>query len=247
MKRTINSFIVNDDEKTRYTLYDLRISVDTEVDIGVIIPLKIDIAKIDIQNANIAMSFLYKFKGREVLEPKKDIKHPTKIIVDQDKSDILFDFTDLSYAKEIDELDKENYTIEILKFVNFDIIDVDNEYDLYEHLLDNGFDTVHFANIFSTVNYYIVKVINEFRDKVKDILEIDNIDGKSYNMALLDLKSTYEHSANTYYPENIGKANSEWSFREVELNRSYWTKKTMIDNAINKGITDTPKFEPGGE
>jgi hypothetical protein len=85
----------------------------------------------------------------------------------------------------------------------------------------------------------------EFLDKKEDIPKIhldDKSDslfdeivkysskGKGYLIAQIGI----EFPANVFFQENVGKAISEWSFRELELQCAYMNEKNTIDGLMNK-------------
>jgi hypothetical protein len=57
-----------------------------------------------------------------------------------------------------------------------------------------------------------------------------------YNYVMTSLQSVSEYPMSIWFPENIGKAYTEWSWREQEIKRMYVTAKHMKD-----GFKDTVK------
>ena len=81
------------------------------------------------------------------------------------------------------------------------------------------------------------RMINTFYKKIIEDLEYMQSDSINKNENIHMFQWALGHESlnnNPFFPENIGKATIDWSFREVELRNLYRSKEFKIENAIDK-------------
>ena len=227
----------------------------SEVDLGdFYLPLKIDLKDIqeeDYAIAIITMDYLKK-KSNIVRSDKKERIKCTSVNFD-DKGNISFNITPLHYQHTLESIYDDEMIIRLGKFINTQdklFILKGEKVNFLEYFnIDSFFDFVKqtkmpksiFLKIQRSICYWIEVLVLDFREKIKEVLEINDKESMNYNQPLLELQITYEHIGSCYYEENMNKPPSQWSLREKDLSQSYFTKKTMIDNAIEKYKADILK------
>ena len=81
------------------------------------------------------------------------------------------------------------------------------------------------------------EIINAFYKAVIDDLELEKKDSYERNEYIHFFQWALGQTqgfSNPFFPENIGKATIDWSFREIELRNLYRSKEFTIENAIEK-------------
>jgi len=125
-------------------------------------------------------------------------------------------------------------------------------------------DRIDLIQLSSHIQEKINIVIDEFRTNLASMLELDKVlpssgeyHGKqdmpndlikylNYPIDYILAQAGIEFQTTPFFPENIGRAISEWSFREIEYRLSFLTIKNKKESAksnfqMNKMDENTPK------
>lgn len=177
---------------------------------------------------DVSNSFLYENNINEIEYYGKDIYFQNE----DDKKIEVFK----SYLKYIDlnqltlEIEEENN--EILEYTkvykNSRIFkDIDKLYEFLVNFL--GFTEVDFSQMRLFIQEQQYRLVSSFTKMVEKELEV-NSNKKDPNEVFMILRCTYElnHSA-TVFPENKDKSISEYSFRELKVQRAYIGRKCEIE------------------
>lgn len=211
---------------------------------GYHVPICVDISKIKDSNTKteifkvefingtdeycIVMDNLYK----ELFGKEEDLKEFINMC------DIIYDSIDntvrLTNGKTFNETIGINCKEEFINFVINSSITDKNEINL----------------IYTELCIYIWKAKSLFTNNVLELFEynkvfpvIPNKDSTpkppqewleycSYPIGMIGLQTIMEYPTQIIFPENIGKAYSEFSWREIEVKRIYLSKKSKLDNYL---------------
>lgn len=226
------------EKKDKLSLNDLLIVKYTEIDIteDLVWLLKFDIK--DFADVDVALANFNMLKFKDLKKQKNIVKNikPAKDIskVEINEKEIVFDYTNLINKDFIDEIKNEDAIKGYIKFI------IDGN---YSDIIDSGFDLVHFEKLKDVCSFWIHKLAVDYENNINKLIELDDKTGTSYNSAMMDLQIAYEHLKVCYFPENINKAFSQWSWREKVLSRSYFYKKYLIDKAVDDNIK--AKYDKG--
>ncbi len=200
--------------------------------------------------------------GRYIVPLKVHIKdineQHTKRISNRRYGETL-DLTQDHFDKAYEEIEKDYKIQYYLKFINTEDVLFPNSRTFLTH---NYFNTIEdFLNIIgytelqeliNEIEEIMKDIISEFFDKAKVFLGGEKLMPSIYlkedKDALWDKIVEYinrpqgylisqlaiEFSGNIIFSENIGKAISEWSFREIQLQLMYISEKHKIDSILEK-------------
>ena len=119
----------------------------------------------------------------------------------------------------------------------------------YNQLIQSGFTTLMFVNLKNEINYYINKVKFKFLTAVTEILDYErsfpfirqkeetpeNIKKlMAYPSEMSLFQSAIEYTNTIIFPENIGKAFTDYSWREIQFKVMYISMKNSIEGFANK-------------
>ncbi|MGL4211260.1 MAG: hypothetical protein ACRCRT_06900, partial [Cetobacterium somerae] len=122
------------------------------------------------------------------------------------------------------ELAKNN--IEFVK-VDFDIM-LKTKYDLYRFLNLLGYSEYDFVHIGDVVTQNRGNLVTKFINTISDSLLIGDKTGK-VTEGFMAMRGAMEHSSACIFPENIGKAVSDYSWRETMVKRLYLARKVELE------------------
>jgi hypothetical protein len=230
---------------------NLNIVIRSYIEIyDLILPIKIDIA--DIKDDG--QIFIDDFIISDIVTTKENVKYmldktETPFInaykFDKIKDIIrkIWKFVDKDLETSI-----ENNIINLLNIQTYD----DFEFFMLR------FDLISYEDIKRIIDiiiYYEANIKYRFIEEAKNLLELDkeypNIPLKKdefssfiekyneyykYNYTMTSLQSVSEYPMDIWFPENVGKAYFDWSWREQEMKRMYVTAKHIKD-----GFKDTVK------
>lgn len=122
-------------------------------------------------------------------------------------------------------------------------------YNLKLDILDRCFVDTDIENelfvIFNKIHKVKVKLINEFNDLVDTIMDFENDKDIFFNnIFTVMLKAGVVNSTQPIFKENVGKAFTEYSYREIKLRMSFEHKETMLNS--NKMNQMLPLVARGG-
>lgn len=234
-----------------YRLEDLNIEIRTEVELNenFILPLFFKSSELTQDDINISYGYFAKDKVEQTQKREKPIDFK-KIVLKNDGNVELHNFLKLQdyFAEE----EEKKYINFVFKFVDLDLLNktvsqnvyFDNVLELYDYLGEMGFLSTHFNHIFYVVAQYVKMLHIKINNICLQIFRVEKRYEKEeeYTMEMFELQASYEDLHIPYFPENINKSLSSWSYRERETLRCYKTKKNMIDNAIRKRIEREAKM-----
>lgn len=231
------------------SLSDLNIVYHSQIPFDeLMIPLKIDIAKILEFDFILAHTFANQYKINPIEPQIKELNELDNIkIIHIQGDDLTLSYEALHYKYELELLSEDKRVDYCIKYINTsDKLFDDNTKNLLEYLetdnlrqwlFDRGWDDVFYSELYSTVSYWVDMILKEYVDTVKIVMLLDykNKDGVVMNSSILTLKACYESMSMRYFKENKDiKCYEELSYREIHLMQSYYTKMNYIDIAINK-------------
>ncbi len=122
-------------------------------------------------------------------------------------------------------------------------------YNLKLDILDRCFVDTDIENelfvIFNKIHKVKVKLINEFNELVDTIMDFENDKDIFFNnIFTVMLKAGVVNSTQPIFKENVGKAFTEYSYREIKLRMSFEHKETMLNS--NKMNQMLPLVARGG-
>ena len=205
------------------------------------IPLKIDIADINFNADNTKFLKAKKENNNFIINKNKnpfqdnydylifknEIKKYLKFL---DFNSKLFEnntLTLLEYfnLKNIDEL--LDYFIKYLEVPISKFLDLKNEIELYKEIL--------MGNFMERLKEYMQynEDLPEFKPDLKGV-SADKFDLKT-SQTYIKAQSIIEyHNATVFFPENLGKSYSEWSWREIQVRLMFLGRKNQVDSENNR-------------
>lgn len=160
----------------------------------------------------------------------------------------IFDGNDI-YLDKIKELEENNIQDGYINryVVDNEIEKMKNEliYNFRMFVIDRAsIDTGvqnELKNIYNKIKNIQSSIINEFTEVLDNIMKYD--DEKNINFTeyfTIMLKSSIINNSSTIFPENLGKAYVDYSFREIKLRLAFEHKETMLN--ANKMKMSIPLF-----
>ena len=219
-------------------LNKLNMAIESYVEIkGVIIPLYIHLKDINDYKEHI------EFKKIEII-----------------RDNIKLDKTEHPFRKQIELYKKMQEIKYYLDFIDnrpiFNgktwkevFLGIDKDDDIVDGLVKIGFSLFDFIKLKNEIGYYIqylkkecVKTIIELLDYERAFPNITLKDNKmkqyenymTYTQHMSILQNAFEYTNAVLFPENLGKAYFEYSFRELQLKVMYISMKNKIEGFINK-------------
>lgn len=241
-------------EKQNLSLNDLNIVKHTEIRLNdnFILPIKVDISRVCYDEVNVAtlnmMKFYEKTKYTKLIsKPQPKTININRVEIENDK--IIYDTSELTYERELNDIRIEQLLKSYLKYTNttdklFEgktILEYLECEDIYDYMIDNGLSNREFVVIQNNICFWIDYIAKDYMTKVNKLLELEDKKGTYYNQAMIELQIAYEHGRGSYFQENFNTACSEWSFREKILSKAYFTKKYLIDKAVDDEIKNSTK------
>jgi hypothetical protein len=214
--------------------------------------VKIDVSRVCYDEINVATFNMLKIYDKKRYE--KIIKTSTQQKINVNKielkdDNLCFDISELTYEKELNQIRIEQLLKSYLKHVNvedklfedknlLEFLECEN---IYDYLIENELSNREFVIIQNNICFWIDYVAKEINKKINTLLELDDKKGTYYNQAMIELQIAYEYGKGVYFQENIDKACSDWSYREKILSKAYFTKKYLIDKAVDDEIKNSMK------
>ena len=85
--------------------------------------------------------------------------------------------------------------------------------------------------IFSEITKTKAKILSEFQDIVNELMNYEDNKSINFNTSFtVMLKTSIINNPTPIFPENVGKAFTDYSFREVVLRMAFENKETMLNN-----------------
>ena len=232
-------------KKKNLSLFDLDITKDTEIRFNdsFILPVKLKASELSYHDVNIATFNMMKYyeaeKYKKIIQNKNNPLTINK--VDFNKDSIIYDASELTFNRELNESRMDDLIKLYLKHINTEdklfegknLLEHYEVNDLFGWLMSIDFSNKDFNILQSHVSFWIRHVAKQLDDKISDLLELDDKKGKAYNQAMIELQIAYEYGKGVYFMENLNKTCSDWSYRERILSKAYFTKKYLIDKAVD--------------
>lgn len=135
-----------------------------------------------------------------------------------------------TFDEEIDEKDSKEMDIKMLKTPNGYIFD--SHKSLYNFLINYiGITGINLYDIINFVSENRSNLVKEFRDLAVKELQIESKSAKPTEAFML-LRGALEHCVPPIFPENKGLTISEYSWREIFLQRIYLARKSEIEEIL---------------
>ena len=241
-------------EKKNLSLNDLNIIKHTEIRLNdnFILPVKIDVSRVCYDEINMATLNMMKYyeKGKYaklVSKPQPKNININKVEIEGNK--IYYDMSELTYADELNMIKFEELLKSYLKHTNttdklfngktiLEYLECEN---IYDYVIESGLSNKEFVIIQNNICFWIDYINKKLLKNISDLIELEDKDGTYYNQAMIELQIAYEYGKGCYFQENVDKACSDWSYREKILSKAYFTKKHMIDVAVDKKVQESVK------
>lgn len=151
-----------------------------------------------------------------------------------------FDLLEDDYYKErVREIENRNTRDEIqnryiidkeIKNLETEIIYNLKSYIIDKILIDNEIQA-ELMSIYNEIKNIQHKMLNEFIDVIQKIMNFDDEKAITFSEYFtVMLKTSIVNNNNPIFPENIGKAFTDFSYREVKLRISFEHKETMLNS-----------------
>ena len=168
--------------------------------------------------------------------------------IEEENGNVVKDYgKDIYFQNRLDEIEIDNkYYLKFIDLNQWTFSDVDGINSLFKKKKDNyiakdiesaytilvsylNFNELDFAILKKFCLENQLKLVVLFREMVDSNLEVGSSKVEPNDVFMI-LRCAYElnHSA-TVFPENIGKSISEYSFREMCIQRSYMARKCEIE------------------
>ena len=97
-------------------------------------------------------------------------------------------------------------------------------------MIDNEIQA-ELMSIYNEIKNIQHKMLNEFNDVIQKIMNFDDEKAITFSEYFtVMLKTSIVNNNNPIFPENIGKAFTDFSYREVKLRISFEHKETMLNS-----------------
>lgn len=184
-----------------------------------VLPFCFDISKVYMTYTN-EENFLCDFRGD--LKIKKIRNNLADFLEDVELE--LFSFESEGDIEFIDELKDEGIKL----YLENKEYHLESKEDLYKLLNILSYSDVEFAKINKFVIDNRSELVAKFINMVSDALMIEDKTGK-VTEAYMTMRGAMEHSSACIFPENIGKAVSQYSWRENMVKRLYLARKVEVE------------------
>ena len=151
-----------------------------------------------------------------------------------------FDLLEDDYYKErVREIENRNTRDEIQNryIIDKEIKDLETEiiYNLKSYIIDkiliDNEIQAELMSIYNEIKNIQHKMLNEFNDVIQKIMNFDDEKAITFSEYFtVMLKTSIVNNNNPIFPENIGKAFTDFSYREVKLRISFEHKETMLNS-----------------
>lgn len=189
---------------------------------------------------------------KDISDYKEDI---SDFKIDILRESVSLNETNNPFIKEIYTEDYKSILESYFKFIDNSKLYENNSMDFFEMLekykMDKYqiFDEGNFVQFKKEIDYYVNKIKFEFLVNCRELFEYDkempdiyvrddmpkNIrEAVNYPLNMTMLQSDIEYPSNIIFPENIGKARIEHSFREVQVKTMYLHMKNKKEGLLNK-------------
>jgi len=168
----------------------------------------------------------------------KDIKDTSvdrnvKWIHSYSDGEIIVDITENDFIVDRDKIGILTALKEEFNFIDWEVLGYNSKDELFEELEEFGINTSMFADLKKYIDKMKLALVEFYVEGVKRICRL-NTDEEMEDMGfntedLIELQSCFEYMHRPYYSENHNKCYDDYSIREKILQKTFLTKKNLID------------------